>query len=255
MSGHETDPDIVEWLREHPLDWKYATVDDYLNANDNARRMLADIRRRADAATVEDKGRRSSRRTRRWWAGIGGLIAALGAGSLAYALWPSEQVSNPVGLVCYADADLMNSDRAGIEFAFDPTAACGQLWSDGTFGVDGPPPLVACVNSSGLATVLPGEQGLCEELGLPAFEPGLSDETNSAVELNDLIIEEINAQPCASAGEVLGDAEQLLAESGLEGWTSTIGPGWEDAECAKVAVNADTRTLTISGVRPPSPDQ
>ena len=56
---------------------------------------------------------------------------------------------------------------------------------------------------------------------------------------------DINLAECAPTGEVADAAQRIVDESGLQGWTVAIRADSVQAICAKTAVDAPTRTVTI----------
>lgn len=135
---------------------------------------------------------------------VGGIVAALltgGTAATAYSLLRPQGATDQASARCYAQAtnDLNDDDFRGTTITIvrplgqpsvdTPPAAvttCASLWQAGlltpagysaeTLPPDGllrqlqpAPPLVGCVLPSGQAAVLPGDNTLCQRLGLPLF--------------------------------------------------------------------------------------
>lgn len=187
------------------------------------------------------------RRGRRWWL-VGGVGAAVVL-TAAFAVLRRDQVSNPIGALCYRVADV-DGDRSLVEFTDDPVGACGAPWSDGTFATDGAPPLVGCVNEAGVATVFPGDESICSRLGLAELENGLGDDEGRLVALLDTM-STLFAEQCFRQPEALAKADELLDASGLDGWTVELAENFPPGrECAFATPMAESKSVIVGGARP-----
>jgi hypothetical protein len=190
---------------------------------------------------------RSGSRRRRWL--VGGAVGVAVVATAAFTYLHRERASNPTGVLCYATADI-DGDRAVLPPDADPVAACQGPWTDGTFSHAGAPPLAGCVNDAGVATVLPGDPSVCSRLGLAELEPGRSDEQQAIVELGDRLAEAFSAD-CIHQDDAMVLAEQLLDESGLEGWTVQLAEDFPPGmECGLGSVLPETKTVIVGGARP-----
>jgi hypothetical protein len=185
------------------------------------------------------------------------LVIAIAAGAVvmataAFAVLHRDRASNPTAILCYRTADL-NGDRAALPAAVDPIAVCGTPWSDGTFSRTGSPKLVGCVNSSRVAVVFPGDPDLCSRLGLAELAADRSVEQQAVVDLQDRLAEIFSAN-CYHQAEALTEAQQVLDESHLAGWTVHLAEDFPPGlECGAPGVLPDTKTVTVGGGRPENP--
>ena len=99
-------------------------------------------------------------------------VAVVGVG-LAVASWvrasdPGTQVT--VG--CYEAASLdADVTIVGLE-GLDPVERCEDVYYEGVQWTEHPGELTACLNPQGAIAVMPGDAGICAELGIePAPEP------------------------------------------------------------------------------------
>lgn len=243
-SPPEDEFDVVEWLSEHPADWEHATADDYLAAHPQSRSLL-------DAVTQRAAVIRRRRPRRVGWIALGAATVAVGGGALVVAVFDGSQPSRPeAGTVCRREARI-GSDAVVVGGIDDPIRACGEVWTNSKdFGPpqDDPPPLSACIGPNGAIEVFPGPGGVCEELGLDVAAANPDRETATVVSLQERIIEEINSGPCQSADEVVQSAERILEAGGFDNWSIQVNPDAEGSKCAIVAVDSQTRTLTIASL-------
>lgn len=192
---------------------------------------------------------RSGSRRRRWL--VGGAVGVAVVATAAFTYLHRERASNPTGVLCYATADL-DGDRAVLPPDVNPVTACQKPWTDGTFSHAGAPPLAGCVNDAGVATVFPGDQSVCSRLGLAELEPGRSDEQQAIVDLGDRLAEAFSAD-CIHQDDAMVLAQQLLDESGLEGWTVQLAEDFPPGmECGLGSVLPETKTVIVGGARPDS---
>ena len=206
----------------------------------------------------------------RWHGGEGGgsLPNFLGFSDDEYALWverpaflPAILAAKRLGLlrelvpqatpiyVLLNPAD-PSADAIVVEAGPDPVGRCRTLWSGGELSEPGQalgevPPLVACVSTSGVIEVYPGNSSTCGELGLVVADPSLSPESQAMIALEGRIVEEINDLPCVAAIEAAGIAQRIVDTSELDRWTVSVRPDSENAPCAKAAVDVPSRTISI----------
>lgn len=237
----EVDALIDAWIPEHPEVWKSAYSEPTAAELDAAvRRVNA---RRRELAAVPNGQRR---RRRSIAAVVVGAAVIVGGSVGVAALIRSGQPSQPAqGIACRAAEDV-DADAVVISSEADPVGACAVVWAAGDLGLsDVVPPLTACIAVSGVVEVFPGDTGVCPRLGLVNADPGLSTDNQAVVALNDRLVEEINAADCVSPADVVASAQRIVDESGLEGWTLEVRDDSTNADCAKVALDQSTLTITV----------
>lgn len=241
---------LVEWVRQHPDVWPVADrqrlADDRIDAL--VRRIVAGDR----AATRPGTARLRHRHRRKVVVAVSLAVAVSGMSLGAAALLRSGQPSVPeAGAACRAEAAV---DASAIVVApgEEPILACRELWVAGAFeelaGVRGVPDLVACIGGGGAVEVFPGRPSVCGGLGLVAADVDLSVGNERIVGLQDRVVEEINAVGCLSVGDAALAAEQILSESGLEGWRVVVDSEVGDGVCGMVGVDSETRSLFVRGL-------
>jgi hypothetical protein len=195
LDPHDPDlvvPDPVAWLREGrvvPLDLDHdeafeAWFDaaqaggrgDRVDATASVRESDASARRvfqRAlGAAATPTTNGRSTRRTR--WAVAGGIAAVIAAtgGVVVNSLTPRGTPSNSGAVSCWsAAAD--DANQVVVDAGDDPLETCRDLWRQGVLPGDAvvnrpsePPALIACVDDAGNLKIVPGAEGVCDQLGM-----------------------------------------------------------------------------------------
>jgi hypothetical protein len=228
-------PDPVSILKlMNPLEDEGFTEDD-------ARRMHQIMGSPPLAGPRRPSGRR------RWIAAGVASLAMLS--TAAFAVIRTERASDPTGIVCYRNADV-DSDRAGLAANVDPVAACVQHWDQEWSQGTAVPPLVACVNDGGVVAVFPGADGICAKLGLAELARGQTDEQSAVVALQDDLAAVFTAD-CYRQRPAIARAQELLKDSGLEGWTVQLAENFPPGlECAGPGVLPDTKTVLVLGARP-----
>jgi hypothetical protein len=192
---------------------------------------------------------RRVRRRNRVAAGVAAAAIVAVAATAAFGALRPEQATAPTTIVCFADADL-SSTRAVLPAAADPITACAGAWSDGTLSSAGAPELTGCRLDTGVAAVFPGDRSVCAALGLAPLAVGGSVETRAIADLQSRISAEFSRR-CYGQDDALRTAQQMLAESGLQGWTVELAEDFPpDLECAGGGPDVATRTVVIAGVRP-----
>jgi len=204
------------------------------------------------ATPVEPTSTEASRPpTRRRLAVVAGLVATASLATAAFTFLRSEPVTNPTAVVCYATADVIDGDRVGLGSTDDPVAACSAEWRDGELRTDGSvPPLVGCVNEAGAAAVFPGAGDVCERLGLPNLEQGLTDDQIAITKVQDTLID-LFLDRCFAEDDAVAEARRQLNAAGLDNWTAKPAETFtEDLPCAGVGVIVDEKVVIVVGVRP-----
>lgn len=236
MSGH--DPFEV-FARVNPFAGEFGPTPD------DERRLTEII-----ATPVQGGDRRG------WWSRRRiGVTVGLGVAVLAtaaFAVTRREQASDPTGTGCYASAAL-DGDIVVLGVVDDPVAACSTLWSDGTLGTGGVGALTACVNEAGVAVVFPDTAAVCSRLGLGEYVAGRSDEQQALADLHERMAEFYSAD-CYRQADAITTAQQLLDESGLEGWTVELAEDFPPGlDCGVATPITDLRTVIVGGARPAPP--
>jgi hypothetical protein len=102
-----------------------------------------------------------------------------------------------------------------------------------------------CIATTGVVEVYPGDTQVCGRIGLVNADPELTPDNVAVLALNDRLVEEVNAADCATAVDVRSSVERIVDESDLDGWTVKIRDDSQDADCAKVALDQPTKTITV----------
>ncbi|MBK5224486.1 MAG: hypothetical protein JJE52_16745 [Acidimicrobiia bacterium] len=250
MSGVERDRALAKlgaWVRRHPEVWPHGDATPM--TDEHMDELVDGILART--ATRSDLARR---RRRRVVAGGVCVAVAITGGVAAAALVRSGQPSAPhQGALCRVEADLDASAIAVVR-GDDPIEGCEQLWNEGQFvelgGPSGVPPLAACIGPNGAVEVFPGEPTVCEELGLAVADPELSSENVAILELNDRLVNEINAVECVPVEEAATTAERIVDESPLAGWNVVITPEAKGGACGMAGLDPEAREVFIFNLHP-----
>lgn len=236
MHDNDADP-ISMWILRHPETW-----DDAVTPLDDGQ-----IDAIVDRVTV-----RVTRRRRKFVATavLSTLVVAGGAVGVA-ALVRSGQATQPTAGVACREAPGVDADVIVIEPTDDPVGGCEALWAAGRFDetplapAGNVPVLVTCISDAGVIVVFPGSAGTCASVGFADADPALDEENQAIVALQDRIVDEINARPCASAQAVEAIAQRIVDESLVTGWKVEVRPDSIDAPCAKAAVIASTQVVQV----------
>ena len=247
MSEHRLlhdDDGLSAWIAQHPEVWGAAVEQPTSDLQDDA------LRRITSGQHATERANELSRRRRRSISGGALAVVVLAGGAVGVAAWVrSGQPSRAnEGIACRASADV-RADAIVIDFQQDAVAGCAALWSQGRFAAPGTQPeipeLTACIAAPGDIEVFPGDQSVCERLGLTAADSTLDPENAAVVSLNDRLVSEVNLADCAPTSRVEDAVKRIVGESGLKGWTVTVRPDSTEASCAKAAVDAPSHTVTI----------
>lgn len=198
----------------------------------------------------EQPGVAKQRPTRRRLAVATGVVMTAALATAAFTFLRSEPVTNPTAVSCYSTADL-GGDIVGLGSSADPIEACRAVWREGDLRTDGTvPPLVGCVNAAGAAAVFPGEGDVCERLGLPNLEAGLTDEQVAIIELQETLIDTF-LDRCFTEDEAVAEARRQLDAAGLDNWTAEPAEAFPvGLSCAGVGVDPNNELVIVVGVRP-----
>lgn len=224
----------------------------YVPAQRTLQRILAQSLPLAPTAPAPDPragggegGGRRGRRSKRLVVGV--AVATVGLVAAAAAWVVTRPAGNPTRVACFAAADL-EADTAPLATGLDdPVAACEEVWRSGPFQAWGAvPPLAACVLTSGVAGVFPGEPSVCDRLGLARLATESGDWNARVTQLVDGLTAELAFPSCVDVGVAADLVRQRLDQLALDGWT-LIAPATAVPErpCASVAFDPPARTVTL----------
>jgi hypothetical protein len=238
---NEIDDLVDAWIRDHPEIWDAAYPKPTgADIDGDVDRVVARARSIADAPNARRRRRRSI------GAVVVGTFVIVGGSVGVAALLRSGQPSQPAqGISCRASEDT-RADAIVIPPSVDPIAACAEQWAAGSLGpTQEVPPLTVCIATTGVVEVYPGDTQVCGRLGLATADPELTPDNLAVLSLNDLLVEEVNLADCAPAVDVQLAAQRIVDDLGLDGWTVKIRDDSQDADCAKVALDQPTKTITV----------
>lgn len=179
---------------------------------------------------------------------LGGGAVAIVLATAAFAVLRTSSVSDPTAVSCLATTSL-DGDLVGLTASDDPVGACRQLWIDGTLGDGGVPPLTGCVNAAGAAAVVPAEGTICNRLGLAELEPGLNDEQQTVLDVNESLIELFGGE-CFEQDAAVEEVRRQLDAAGLDDWAVDVPePFGNEQPCAVPGVDTENRRIFVIGAR------
>lgn len=199
-----------------------------------------------------------TRRRGRWGAGVV-VVTVVAGGTAAAAAWWAARPSDTTTIACYSDASTDPDVQVALPRDPDLTPAqqCEPLWSDGTIGDTGAPPLASCVTAAGIVAVVPSNGETCSTFGLtPADTGGEGGEGDVATQVANVISEQYPRDCVANADDAVAVIETLLEDIDADDWTVTVAGDTNDDDrpCWYAAVVADTQTvLVVNAAAPPSP--
>jgi len=155
------------------------------------------------------------------------------------------------GIGCAADLSLDAVHVIEPTGGLDPQQ-CAPQWADGT--ITNPdivppgqvPPLTGCVNDNGTLIVLPTDDpGICERLDMAVFAPA-SKATNSIVDVEDRLVEQINPHLCPSFDQARRIAEEALTDASIDDWTVAVSqPPTDQRPCPSLSFDHTTRRILL----------
>ncbi len=234
--------DLVDvWIRDHPEIWEAAypePTDAELDADVD--RVAVRARSFVDAPTARRHRYRSIGAVV-----VGTIVIVGGSVGVAALLRSGQPTQSAQGIACRAAED-PRADAIVIPANADPIAACAEQWAAGTLGpTKGVPPLTVCIAVTGVVEVYPGDRQVCGRIGLVNADAELTPDNVAVLALNDRLVDEINLADCSPAVDVGASAQRIVDASGLDGWTVEIRDDSRDADCAKVALDQPTKTITV----------
>jgi hypothetical protein len=227
-------------------------------------------RRRALEAELAPPPRTLRRVPRRRLAvAVVALVALAGGAAWAAGVFSANEISFEAGMGCYSEARLRGS-RLSITIghaAADPVAKCEKYWREGVvdtglrrLGREGkidyppkhyPPHLVACARPGSAIAVFPGQDDVCEKLGmepLPAdyAAPG-REAARAYTAWNRFLARSIQVRPgrCAAPEPIAERARGLLETHGygdVQVRVSDDGPCAKSVELRGRAIEVTTST-------------
>ncbi|MGI8515031.1 MAG: hypothetical protein ACR2NT_07775 [Acidimicrobiia bacterium] len=230
--------DPIELVRElNPID------ETRIEGHDSpaARRLLGDILAQPRHSPAAPQRRRQIL----VWALVAAVVTAF-----AWALL--RPITDPLGFACYAAPDL-DADRVAIaaDDALGPTA-CAPLWANRTLtnsrivAPGGVPDLRACLSPGGGLAVFPtADDRICDRLGLAEPDPASIPAADAVRSLAESLSRRINATSCFSIDTAASMVRDALDDSGLADWTIATMPTTGERPCASVAIDSETRTVTL----------
>lgn len=235
--------DFTEWIRRNPDMWPLPE-----------RERMSKERKHELIVEAISRGRRSSpqaRKKRRARRIIGGIsMAAIFTGGFAIAAaggWWTEKTKHPeITGLCHAEAAI-DSDIWTLSDVEDPVTECQQLWM-AEFDeplVSKPLAFEACIGPQGLLEIFPGELGVCTTLGLARADQEETPEMRAVRELQNELVDRINAPGCVSVDDAERLATEILNLSTLEGWTVSIANDASGGDCGKATANSSNMTIVI----------
>ena len=224
----------------------------YVPAQRTLQRILAQSLPLAPTAPAPDRrdgggegGGRRGRPSKRLVVGV--AVATVGLLAAAAAWVVTRPADDPTRVACFAAADLEANTAPLAAGLGDPVAACEEVWRTGPFQAWGAvPPLAACVLTSGVIGVFPGEPSVCDRLGLARLATESGDWNARVTQLVDGLTAELAYPSCVDVGVAADLVRQRLDQLALDGWT-LIAPATAVPErpCASVAFDPPARTVTL----------
>jgi hypothetical protein len=229
--------DVLTRLHEH---------DQRLNPGDNP---AADALRDHIVAAGTAPSRRQRRL--RWGATTAAAAVALAASGVAAAWWATRP-SDTTTVACYSNASTTPATQIALlrEPAQTPQQQCKPLWSDGTLGDDGPPPLASCVTDAGIVAVIPGPPEVCDHLSLDSAADPANDDVAA------LIVSAVSQRwprTCVTSVDAATTViDEIFDDVEASDWTiSNAGDVTTDRPCLYAAVDAEQHTVTVIAAAAP----
>lgn len=211
------------------------------------------IQRLHQAESTVDHPSRPRRHRRRVLAvGIAGLLAA-GGGGVAWAVAHRQRAVDVRTIICHQFASVDSSQFNLVADGSDPVQLCTAGWPTNFPEWGPPPPMVACVSVSGLASVFPGSAGAqtCASLGLTPLDNTLGAADRALLSFQDEVSVAALQLKCAPPEEIATLARQYLSKFALSDWTVVIeGRYGADEPCGSLLIDPVAKTVKVE----PLPD-
>jgi hypothetical protein len=183
------------------------------------------------------------------------VLSATGFG--AYALTREPTHVDSIG--CFEQADLSSSVAVIGAAATDPVAACAALWRSGALGsTSNVPSLTACVLDTGAVAVMPGEQGICEGLGIASLSADARVRLARFGELRAALAQRFGDSSgskkrtaCVDEAAATRIVRAELEARGLADWAIEItSPFNAERRCASASIVPAARTIMLIPISP-----
>lgn len=198
------------------------------------------------AATPSSTGKRR----RRLWITGGTAVAVVALA--AFAVVRQDPASTPLQLTCYATAQRPPAEQFGIPMERDPVKACEQLWRNGTIGGAAPPALTACVSEGGIVAVVPGDQQVCDRLGLANWVGALTDDEKQMMAFADELATTFSAS-CIVEADATTVVQAVIDKYRLDGWTIVQSGGYTPQRACSLAGAVPEQHLVVIASRRGTP--
>ena len=209
-----------------------------------ARALFADIV--ATPRPPLDRPERSVRRR------LAFAIALLAVVSVAAAWLFLRDVTDPISVGCYQDANLDSDVVAVASGGVLDVSLCEPVWEDGTLTNDAAAPagqvpsLIGCVTDTGNLAVFPSDdENLCQILGLADPNPESIPGGDAIRQLNDALVSYFAANNCQTIDDAKSDVRRILDNSSLEGWHIQASLGGPGRPCASFGLDAPNQTVYL----------
>lgn len=198
------------------------------------------------AATPSSTGKHR----RRLWITGGTSIAVVVLA--AFAVLRQHSASSPLQLTCYTTAQQPPAEQFGIPMEDDPVRACQQLWHNGTISGGEPSTLTACVNDGGIVAVIPGDQQICNQLGLANWVGALTNDDKQVMAFADELTTTFT-QRCISETDAEAAVQAVIDKYRLDGWTIVQQGGYTPQRACSLAGAVPEQQLVVIASRRGTP--
>lgn len=173
------------------------------------------------------------------------VVSALSVGFTVHAV--TRDATQPMGIGCYASADLGASTAVVGEDGRSPVAVCEEAWLRGDIGSGPVRSLQACVLPSGAVGVFPGGPDTCATLDLTALdEAAYRAGTGDFIALRTALVDRFLASGCLDRPGAMRVVEEEVADHGLSGW-KIVNPTrfTADRPCASLAFEPAAKAVVL----------
>lgn len=218
----------------------------------------ADSRARAalrDAARAEPpRPERRRRPTRPGWRRIAlviGITTAAAAGVAATQLDFSPPQAS-AGTLCALQISYPPSNAVRVPTSSAPyTAQCGRPWADLRPGDPTTPDQFTACRGDGQIIVYHARSDVCSRLGLPTADQTPSAADQQIIAFMNAAGRRVTAGGCVPLADARAIINNELGKARLQGWQTHEGtPRSTDERCATLAFDSETRSVTLTLMRP-----
>lgn len=219
-------------------------------ADSGARAALRDAAR----AERSRRGGRGPRSARGGWRGIAvviGVTAAAVAGIAATQLDLSSPKAS-AGTLCAMQVLYPPSNAVHVPASSAPyTAQCRRAWADWRPGDSATPDQFTACRGHDQVIVYHARPDVCSRLGLPTADQAPSAADQKIIGFMNATGRRIAAGGCIPLADARAIVNDELDTASLHGWQTYEGtPRSTDERCATLAFDSDTRTVTLTPMRP-----